>query len=161
MTGQLDMFGEPLFPEDFDRALTLWQPWAGVVAAGLKLIENRPWCAPGWIRGRRIWLHAGRRYDKPSAVAITEALRDDEFMPPLAEVMGAILGSTRVVGCVHHFEQVPAGQGRWWSGPHAWVLEDTVALTAPVACRGHQKLWRVPDEVRRVLPNLQTHGDGR
>src|SRR5437868_15092636 len=47
------------------RALTLTQPWAGIVAAGVKLVENRP---RSMIRrddfGKRFALHASRTFDE-------------------------------------------------------------------------------------------------
>jgi hypothetical protein len=47
------------------RALTLTQPWAGLVASGIKLIENRPRQmikASNW--GEPFALHAGREIDE-------------------------------------------------------------------------------------------------
>lgn len=44
------------------RAITLWQPWASLVAEGVKTIETRPAPYP-WTRaiGERIAIHAGVR----------------------------------------------------------------------------------------------------
>ena len=42
-------------------ALTIWQPWASLIAAGAKPYEFRRWAAPFWVRGRRIAIHAGAR----------------------------------------------------------------------------------------------------
>lgn len=36
---------------------------------------------------------------------------------------------------------------QWFFGPVGWVLEGVKAIK-PVPCRGFQKLWRMPDEVR-------------
>ena len=43
------------------RALTLWQPWATLVVAGVKPYEFRRWPAPKWVWGERIAIHAGAR----------------------------------------------------------------------------------------------------
>lgn len=40
------------------RALTLWQPWASLVAIGAKTIETRSWPAPASAVGERIAIHA-------------------------------------------------------------------------------------------------------
>ena len=47
------------------RALTLWQPWAWLVANGHKLVENRPWApSPTALPpGHRFAIHAGKRYE--------------------------------------------------------------------------------------------------
>lgn len=43
------------------KALTIWQPWASLIAAGAKPYEWRGWCAPLSIVGQRIAIHAGAR----------------------------------------------------------------------------------------------------
>lgn len=42
-------------------ALTLWQPWASLVAEGVKTIETRSWPAPAALAGERIAIHAGAK----------------------------------------------------------------------------------------------------
>ena len=43
------------------RVITLHQPWATLIALGLKLCETRDWPVPPHIVGRRVAVHAGRR----------------------------------------------------------------------------------------------------
>lgn len=40
-------------------ALTVWQPWATLIAAGAKPFEFRSWPAPARLIGKRIAIHAG------------------------------------------------------------------------------------------------------
>lgn len=47
-------------------ALTLWQPWASLVALDIKTIETRSWRAPEKLIGERIAIHAAKR--KPRTV---------------------------------------------------------------------------------------------
>lgn len=42
--------------------LTLWQPWASLIAAGFKTIETRTHDKFAGLKHRRIAIHAGRRY---------------------------------------------------------------------------------------------------
>jgi hypothetical protein len=42
-------------------AITIWQPWASLIAAAAKPYEFRKWAAPRSMRGRRIAIHAGAR----------------------------------------------------------------------------------------------------
>lgn len=42
-------------------ALTVWQPWATLIAIGAKPYEFRKWRAPKAHRGRRIAIHAAAR----------------------------------------------------------------------------------------------------
>jgi len=46
---------------EFLPAITLWQPWATLVAEGLKPFEFRKWPAPARYVHRRIAIHAGAR----------------------------------------------------------------------------------------------------
>lgn len=42
-------------------AITIWQPWASLIAAGAKPFEFRSWPAPRRLVGRRVAIHAGAR----------------------------------------------------------------------------------------------------
>jgi hypothetical protein len=50
-------------------ALTIWQPWASLIAAGAKPYEWRGWEAPKRLIGRRIAIHAGSRKVKHPEIA--------------------------------------------------------------------------------------------
>lgn len=50
-------------------ALTIWQPWATLIAAGAKPYEWRGWPAPKWVIGRRIAIHAGARKVRREEIA--------------------------------------------------------------------------------------------
>lgn len=55
------------------RALTLTQPWAGLVASGIKLVENRPRrIAPRDLFGQRFAVHASRQIDRKAWQRIIE-----------------------------------------------------------------------------------------
>jgi hypothetical protein len=43
------------------KALTVWQPWASLIAAGAKPYEFRSWRLPRHMIGQRIAIHAGSR----------------------------------------------------------------------------------------------------
>jgi hypothetical protein len=43
------------------HALTIWQPWATMIAEGVKPFEFRRWQAPRRFWGQRIAIHAGKR----------------------------------------------------------------------------------------------------
>lgn len=49
-------------------AITLWEPWASLVAHGCKPFEFRHWPAPSRVIGRRIAIHAGARPVKKDEV---------------------------------------------------------------------------------------------
>jgi hypothetical protein len=50
-------------------ALTIWNPWASLIAAGAKPYEWRGWEAPKRLIGQRIAIHAGSRKVKREEIA--------------------------------------------------------------------------------------------
>lgn len=52
-------------------AITIWQPWATLIAEEAKPFEFRGWEAPRAVQGRRVAIHAGAR---PVRVAEVRAL---------------------------------------------------------------------------------------
>lgn len=147
------------------KALTLWQPWASLIAIGVKTIETRSWAAPKSLIGQRISIHAAKR---PSD---TEA--DFRFDPVLHEhglcftdlPLGAVVATARLVECVQVLkvrddgtwtivqrdytgpvrgvvlDQLPYGDftpGRW-----AWLLDDIEQLDKPLPATGRQGMWDI------------------
>jgi len=74
-------------------ALSIKQPWAALVVAGIKTIEIRKWATS--IRGR-IFVHAAIVPDKrPEGWAkVPEELR------PLAETVGGVIGEVDLLSCI-------------------------------------------------------------
>jgi hypothetical protein len=61
---------------------------------------------------------------------------------------GAVVAVARLAAVVRGEEpELPAGQRAWYTGPFGWVLDDVVALPAPVECRGERKLWDLRRDV--------------
>ena len=85
-------------------AITLHQPWASLIALGLKTVETRSWPAPARLVGQRIAVHAGKRLVRRPGDAIERELRarwgDDwrVIIPTGAVVATAVLaGMAQVV----------------------------------------------------------------
>jgi hypothetical protein len=164
-------------------ALTLWQPWAQAVAAGMKRVETRPTWATRFrsLRGERLAIHAASPRGKadPSDPIWQVAARDGRVIDELRPLdFGAILAVVTIgdviptqnvrlrgVDCSmgrdpgRTYREVPWGplllavdrdEWRWGDytlGRYAVVLEDVQRLSVPVAAKGAQQLWRVPDDV--------------
>ncbi len=61
------------------KAITIWQPWATLIAIGAKPYEFRSWQPPRTLVGQRIGIHAGARPVKASEVrALVMALKGHE-----------------------------------------------------------------------------------
>jgi len=153
-----------------ERALTLWQPWAWLVANGHKGVENRP---PGFshksFRGD-FWIHAAAESSKsigswPLAVKLCAELIGPDFQIPNARDLsfGAIIGRATITGILvpkgHMFHKPDV---RWhFSHQYGFIVENAVALEKPVACRGYQGFWSVPHGVLACLSAPAPLDDGR
>jgi hypothetical protein len=62
------------------KALTVWQPWASLIAAGCKPIEWRGWVFPEYLLGARIAIHAGARRVRVNEIAglLLDLRQDDQ-----------------------------------------------------------------------------------
>lgn len=125
------------------RALTVHQPWAACIAAGVKTIENRTWAPKTW-RGTLL-IHAGVAWDttaKDSPAPVEETFI--RHTPPGAGTQGAVVAVAMLKDC-HPADGrccAPWGQPQRWIWH--WELAGIQALERPVPCRGRQRLW-IPD----------------
>lgn len=80
-------------------AITLHQPWASLVALGVKQIETRSWPAPKSLIGQRLLIHASATCDHAAAFRLDSTLHQGgtcfKDLP-----LGAILCSVRVADCL-------------------------------------------------------------
>lgn len=115
-------------------ALSIREPWAGLVALGLKRIENRNW--PTKYRGPFL-IHAGKALDIDADWSIKQALHPvagSTFLtsPAQREVMalrGGIIGMAEIVDCVQ-------GSGDpFFVGDYGFVIENARLLPFQ-PCRG-------------------------
>jgi|GEM_PF-1821147 len=112
------------------KVLSLWQPWASLVAMGVKTIETRSWRAPQALIGKRIAIHAaktpsgGIRWLGPYQYYVG---RGGAWMCEgsvglnigLVLPLGAIVATARLAGCVPmSVFPMPNGARRWlWVPP--------------------------------------------
>ncbi len=164
------------------RALTLTQPWAGLVASGIKLVENRPRkMIAASSFGKRFAIHASREirddvYDRiaeiaPELLAIErpnaattihratgnwyKLSRETSAAIAVATLDGIVFDGSGETADAVIAEQL-GDQLRWFFGPVGYVLRDVIALPTPVPCRGWQGFWTLPDDVeRRVVEQLR------
>lgn len=147
------------------RALTLTQPWAGLVAGGIKLVENRSRRMIGnSFVGRRFAIHASREIDKAVYDRIVEiapdVLRLDGVRPVVpckrdwyrfSRITSAVIAVATLSGIVTDPEYVEPDQRRWFFGPVGYLISDVVALHEPIRCGGWQGFWTLPADVERAV----------
>ena len=137
------------------KALTLWQPWASLVACGAKLVENRTWKpAPKLIYpGERFAIHAGRTFGVGEWEALLDVCRERRIVLPPRERMpfSAIIATARFTGWTDRAEEIAEEQRVWFAGPIGWVLEDVRELVEPVPFSGSRGLWDLPADVEALV----------
>lgn len=144
--------------DEIESAITLTQPWGGLIVTGVKRIENRNWKLPPRLEGRRVAIHASREVS-PEVVA---HLRDTLAIPvqPIWNVTGALIGVVRVLGCVSslaelermvHAGVVGPDQLRFWMGPFAFLLSEARVLETPVPCKGALGFWGLSESLRHQM----------
>ena len=141
------------------KTISLWQPYASLIAAGVKTIETRGWAPPKGLMGQRIAIHAAKAIGTADVRGrsrhhlIAAALNDPEWdgnIPRGAVVCTAILDHAAQVNGPEHNGQATVtgnhrvkidewgdfGPGRW-----LWFLRDVEPVDPPVPARGHQGFW--------------------
>lgn len=176
------------------RAVSLWQPYASLIACGAKPYETRDWAPPRELIGQPIAIHAAKKID-PEIVDFVEELVYGQHDPggfqladKLAaswkgapdELMGCFGQAVMPVGCIVAIGVLdaafqlgdaaegtafPAGRvvtrmvsrpmpecftvkyddfGDYAPGRWAWLLREVKPLTPPVAMRGKQGFFDLP-----------------
>ena len=146
------------------KAITLWQPWASLLACGAKQFETRSWATS--YRGP-IAIHAAAK--KPSTIweaitGIIDAVRaalgiiDPDGLP-----RGAVIATADLVGCYRmaidpkthrialydsHGNQRSVSIcskeilfGDWTPGRYAWEFANMQMLSEPIPAKGGQRIW--------------------
>jgi hypothetical protein len=130
------------------KVLTLYRPWAWLVAAGHKAVENRRWGPPAAMVGQRIAIHAGATIDRRGsdrARAFGIPVSADAW----AQGIVGLATIDRVLG-IADAPALPSNVFRWFEGPLGWVLRDAIQIPA-VPVRGQQGLWLLDDADARVV----------
>jgi hypothetical protein len=147
------------------KAITVWQPWASLIAIGAKPYEFRKWSAPRGTRGR-IAIHAGARrimFDeihdllvqlrgadagrsclRPElAIPLLKRLAVDPDRAPRAHVVAlATLGvPVRADQVLGEFGAVLNDSDRDGHFNFAWPLTEIEELRPPIPARGAQGFW--------------------
>lgn len=145
-----DLFGHERRPTLL--CLSLHQPWAWLIAVGLKRFETRSWSTRH--RGP-IGIHATKAFPGYAQAAaehgaIRAALAGNGLAPEDLPrgVLVAVARLAEVVPC----EALPesaigreADFGNFAAGRFAWRLDRLRPLAAPIAINGKQGLWTWPD----------------
>jgi hypothetical protein len=157
------------------KALSLWQPWATLVAVGAKKFETRSWGTP--YRGalaihatKHTWQQAALADSDPYRAALVAAgyhTEEHYDLPHGAIIAVCNLTAVLQVPAMAHIQtmvELPPHEpersfGDYTPGRYAWKLENVRRLEFPVVWRGAQGLWHVPSDLVALI-NLALKGEG-
>lgn len=163
--------------------LSLWQPWATLMAIGAKKIETRHWPVPSKYRGL-FAIHAAKKVERSlivedpfyehlvGLISSTDALSDDEeiresYSPEIISVLprGAIIGVCVLDDCVStnarkNTPKPTEDDDEYWFGNferdrYMWATRDMIALPEPIPYKGKQGMWWLESEaVQRICEQI-------
>jgi activating signal cointegrator 1 len=144
------------------KAISLWQPWASFIAAGIKPFETRDWPPPKWMVGQTIAIHAAKKpangdlrewaakhgcTDLPLGAIVCTARLHGAYQCGFTtgrhvSVIDERTNSVRsfppalTKGGIAHDEFGDYSTDRW-----AWLLTDIDHFEKPIVARGSQGFW--------------------
>lgn len=105
-------------------ALSIMQPWAGLIVHGLKDIENRSW--PTRFRGP-VLIHAGKKLDgdaQDDVDAFLHPVTGEQFdWDGVTFERGGIVGVAEIVDCV------TSSDSPWFVGEYGFVIRNARPLS--------------------------------
>lgn len=155
------------------KALSLWQPWATLVAIGAKQCETRSW--ETLYRGP-IAIHAAKKWSRDLIdICRTEPFRSviepmrpnmggafyfDDALPMILP-RGVIVATAYLVQCVRidasttPSDPTERAFGDYTPGRFRWNLENIQPLSEPIPFVGRQGLFDIPDSILQSNPNAE------
>lgn len=127
------------------KVISIKQPWASLIAHGIKDIENRSWKCPQKYIGKRVLIHASLKsakfWDSPPEIYKIA----DKFISEISNSgtdwsrypHGSIIGSVVIADCVQNHPSLWAEKGVW-----NWVLKDAILFDNPIdGIKGKLGFW--------------------
>lgn len=138
------------------KALSIRQPWASLVAHGIKKFETRSWRTDhrGWLA-----IHASKAFDHN--VCYTEPIQGVLIRLGITKAddlsLGAILAFAYLEDIVPTEEVIvpdrERGLGDFSAGRYAWRFDEVIRLPEPQPAKGALRLWEweITDRARGLI----------
>ncbi|MEK3726805.1 MULTISPECIES: ASCH domain-containing protein [unclassified Lysinibacillus] len=137
------------------KAVTIKQPWATLIALGVKKFETRSWQTKH--RGQ-IAIHAGKSIDKDAcneywikSTLVEHGIKSFEELPTgvviaVADLIDcykvkATVGFVSVLSKGKALDGLEVAFGDYTEGRYAWELANLQVLSEPIAAKGKLSLW--------------------
>ena len=123
------------------KILSVRQPWAWLIVAGHKDIENRKWYTNH--RGPLL-IHASKAMDPEDFPMQRKWVNQSGIVIPEDLPRGAIVGAATLTD-VWDKKKFERPGIRWFEGPYGFKMEDAVEFAEPIQCRGQLGIRDVSD----------------
>ena len=142
------------------KAISIKQPWAYLIAAGIKGIENRTWKCPEKYIGERVLIHASAKQCEIKGLLSTPqqeyvCIKIPDKLPIQSNIVnGAIIGSVEIVDCVVNHTSIWAEKSQmkcagddvpieFCDKPiYNWVLANPILFDEPITnVKGKLSFW--------------------
>jgi hypothetical protein len=147
------------------KAISLWEPWAILIALLAKQYETRSWATS--YRGPLI-IHAAKRFTvEERAICLQSPFRQvldaagyrDIFTLPLGAALCMVdlvdVIPTKTIDLERRISSQEWSFGNYTWGRFAWKLENVRVFKQPIPCRGYQGLWNWPLSEAETLAKLE------
>ena len=137
------------------KALSIRQPWAWLICAGYKDVENRTWHIhmPPLLNypatPRRIYVHTGKEQDTARSFRIAFSILGQIHGREKADIIwlsfwdsgpafGVIIGEVDIVGCKYHYgEENDELYSKWHEvGMYGLLLANPTLYEEAIPCKG-------------------------
>lgn len=131
------------------KAISLWQPWASLIAMGLKKYETRSWSTS--YRGPLL-ICSAQKTSVEQADIFFKIYRKHQFgyMDWCDLPKGCAIALVQLTDCIKMDEAFIQQQteleidcGEWSPGRYAWRLEEVKAIVPPIPVKGRQGLFNL------------------
>ena len=151
------------------KAISVKQPWAYLLCAGIKGIENRTWELPDKYKGKMVLIHASAKWDDRHR-NMSHLFTNDQWEAMdenTRRIMaGGVLDTSAIIGSVVFTDCVINHQSVWAEKTHMaklgehelpsclyppykptynWVASDPILFDKPIPAKGKLSFWDFPN----------------
>lgn len=139
-------------------AISLWEPWASLIAANMKHWETRSWKYPEHLHGQQIAIHAAKRWSWDQRVFACRCIDQECLDWPMSCVQPGgkptTLGKVLCLATLDDWETTTRCRALWLKddmefqfgdyspGRYAWLLTGVLPLNTPCPANGKQGFWK-------------------
>lgn len=137
---------------DDGMCMSMHQPWASLLIAGIKIHEGRTWYTAH--RGR-LWIAATAKSPDPAEIAELEHMyktvyKGHNLQFPSHYPVGCLLGCVDVVDCLSqetYQEQFPDGES---GSPFVFICENSQELIVKFPVKGKHKIYKLEAHIHKA-----------